>query len=160
MKIACKVLHIITRLDMGGSAQNTLDTCLGLDHRKYAVCLAHGLSHESGMTSSERARVADKIRKARAKGVKVFAIGPLVRRIDPIRDIAAFFILFRLIRRQRPTIVHTHTSKAGLIGRLAARLAGVACIVHTPHGHVFYGHFGPRVSKVFLDSGKTGGSFD
>ena len=135
---------------MGGSAQNTLDTCLGLDHRKYAVCLAHGLSHESGMTSSERTRVADKIRKARTKGVKVFAIGPLVRRIDPIRDIAAFFILFRLIRRERPTIVHTHTSKAGLIGRLAARLAGVACIVHTPHGHVFYGHFGPLVSKVFL----------
>ena len=102
------------------------------------------------MTSSERTRVADKIHKARAKGVKVFAIGSLVRRIDPIRDIAAFFILFRLIRRQRPTIVHTHTSKAGLIGRLAARLAGVACIVHTPHGHVFYGHFGPRVSKAFL----------
>lgn len=150
MKNACKVLHIITRLDMGGSAQNTLDTCLGLDQRKYAVSLVHGLSRESAMTRKERSRVADKIRKARAKGVKVFAISPLVRRIDPIRDIAAFFILIRVIHRQRPTIVHTHTSKAGLIGRLAARMTGVPCIVHTAHGHVFYGHFGPLVSKIFI----------
>jgi glycosyltransferase involved in cell wall biosynthesis len=47
-------------------------------------------------------------------------------------------------------VVHTHTSKAGLLGRLAAKIARVSCIVHTPHGHVFFGHFGPILSRIFL----------
>jgi glycosyltransferase involved in cell wall biosynthesis len=55
-----------------------------------------------------------------------------------------------LIIEERPYIIHTHSSKAGLLGRLAAKIAGVPQIVHTPHGHVFYGHFGPIASKVFL----------
>jgi glycosyltransferase involved in cell wall biosynthesis len=52
--------------------------------------------------------------------------------------------------REKPQIVHTHTSKAGILGRIAAKTAGVPLIVHTPHGHVFYGHFGPVVSRLFL----------
>jgi hypothetical protein len=54
------------------------------------------------------------------------------------------------IRRERPDIVHTHTSKAGILGRLAARMAGVPHIVHTPHGHVFNGHFGRFAAGLFL----------
>jgi len=56
----------------------------------------------------------------------------------------------KLIRKVKPYIVHTHSSKAGILGRLAAWLTRVPLIIHTPHGHVFYGHFPPRQSKFFL----------
>ncbi len=145
-----KVLHIITRMDMGGSAQNTLDTCLRLDHREYAVTLMHGLSRESDMTAAERTQVRKRVAKARQRGVRIISLAQLVRRIDVIKDIRAFFHMLQHIRRMRPVIVHTHTSKAGFLGRTAAWLAGVPIIVQTPHGHVFYGHFGPAASKFFL----------
>ena len=145
-----KMLHIITRLDMGGSAQNTLLSCLELSKKNYDVVLAHGLSVESRMTDLEQKSVQKQIRQAKGNGLRVIAIPSLVRRIDPFRDIKALWILWRLLIREKPTIVHTHTSKAGILGRLAARLTGVPVIVHTPHGHVFYGHFNPVVTRFFL----------
>ncbi len=144
-----KVLHIITRLDMGGSAQNTLLTCLGLSGR-YNLMLIHGLSRESEMTDLERTSVHKQIEKAKLRGVKVFSLSTLVRRIDPIQDIRALFFLLRLIKREQPAIVHTHTSKAGFLGRWAAKLAGKCIIVHTPHGHIFYGHFKSPAVKIFF----------
>lgn len=145
-----KVFHIITRLDMGGSAQNTLDTCLNLNRSKYDVYLIHGLSVESAMTAKERSTVAKRIAKARQCGVKVITLDTLVRRIDIFKDLMTFFSLWRIMRREKPIIVHTHTSKAGLLGRLSAWFAGVPLIVQTPHGHVFYGHFGLLGSKFCL----------
>ena len=59
------------------------------------------------------------------------------------RDAKALVKLYSLIRRERPHIVHTHTAKAGFLGRIAARLAGVPVIVHTFHGHVLHGYYGP-----------------
>jgi glycosyltransferase involved in cell wall biosynthesis len=145
-----KLLHIITRLDMGGSAQNTLLSCLELSKKNYDVVLAHGLSLESRMTDLEKNSVEKQIRRAKGNGLRFIAIPSLVRRINPIRDIVAFGSLWRLMIREKPTIVHTHTSKAGILGRLAARLTGVPFIVHTTHGHVFYGHFNPAVTRLFL----------
>ena len=52
--------------------------------------------------------------------------------------------------KEKPDIVHTHSSKGGILGRLAAKIAGVPHIIHTPHGHVFYGHFGSFASKIFF----------
>lgn len=147
--MSIKVLHIITRMDMGGSAQNTLLTCLGLSG-KYDLVLVHGISRESEMTDLENTSVHKQIEKAKLCGVKAIPLSSLVRRIDPIQDIQAFLFLFRLIRREKPAIVHTHTSKAGILGRWAAKLAGASFIVHTPHGHVFYGHFGILAVKVFF----------
>ncbi len=147
--MSIKVLHIITRLDMGGSAQNTFLTCLGLSG-KYDLVLVHGLSRESEMTDLENASVHKQIEKAKLRGVKVIPLSPLVRKINPIQDIQAFFSVLRLIKREKPSIVHTHTSKAGFLGRWAAKLVGVPFIVHTPHGHVFYGHFGARAVKIFF----------
>jgi len=143
------VLHIITRLDMGGSAQNTLLTCIGLAG-KYDVGLVHGLSLESNMTKEEIRSVEIGIEKARRKGVKFFQLPSLVRKINPVYDVMTFYCIWRIIRRNSPTIVHTHSSKAGLLGRWAATAANAPHIIHTPHGHVFYGHFNPIISKVFL----------
>lgn len=144
-----KILHIITRLDRGGSAENTVLTCLGL-REKYELVLVHGLSLESRMTDWEKQSVDSRIEEARALGVKVVAVPSLVRRIAPLQDLCALFSLLRLIIREKPDMVHTHTSKAGILGRWAAWLARVPIIVHTAHGHVFYGHFGPLASRFFV----------
>lgn len=144
-----KVLHVITRMDRGGSAQNTLSTCEGLDPDRYTVILACGLSHESRMTAAELRSVAEAMSNAERQGVRVYWLPSLVRRLDPAFDIAAFIDLRRLIIREAPDIVHTHTSKAGILGRWAAWSANVPRIVHTPHGHVFYGHFDPIRARFF-----------
>jgi len=149
MKDRIKIAHIITRLDRGGSAQNTLLTCLGLTER-YELVLVHGLSLESQMTDWEKKAVESGIKEANTGGIKIVAIPSLVRKISPVQDLWAFFCLWRLMIRERPSIVHTHTSKPGILGRWAAKMAGVPIIVHTPHGHVFFGHFGPLASRFFL----------
>ena len=148
-KPALKILHIITRLDMGGSAQNTLLTCSELSC-KYDMVLACGLSEESNMTAAERQAVARRIGMAREKGVRIAIVPALVRRISPMNDLRALWSLVRLILQEKPDIVHTHTSKAGLLGRLSAKITHAGHIVHTPHGHVFYGHFGRLPSRLFI----------
>jgi glycosyltransferase involved in cell wall biosynthesis len=150
MSRTTKVLHIITRLDMGGSAQNTLLSCLGLDPALYSVTLVKGSTGESNMTLEEAERLEWHLASARRQGVTVITIPTLVRRISPWNDLKAFLAILRHLRRLRPDIIHTHTSKAGLLGRLAAWLVRIPVVVHTPHGHVFYGHFGPLLSHVFL----------
>jgi glycosyltransferase involved in cell wall biosynthesis len=74
----------------------------------------------------------------------------LGRQIHPWNDLLAFGEMYRQIRNGRYTIVHTHSSKAGILGRWAARLAGVPIIVHTPHGHVFYGYYGRALTSLFV----------
>ena len=144
-----KILHIITRLDMGGSAQNTLQTCKKLSG-KYETILVHGPSHESRMTDLEKRIIEDDVAAVSARGVKVIPLPSMVRSIRPFKDFKALMSLVWLIFKEKPDIVHTHSSKAGILGRLAAKIAGVPHIVHTPHGHVFYGHFGIIASKIFL----------
>ncbi len=87
---------------------------------------------------------------AEAKNVKVFTIPSLVRRLSFKNDLLALISIYRLIKRIKPHIVHTHTSKAGWLGRLAAFLARVPIIIHTPHGHVFHSYYGPFVTKIFV----------
>jgi glycosyltransferase involved in cell wall biosynthesis len=136
-------------MDRGGSAQNTLLTCQELSY-KYSVVLAHGLSHESKMTELERRSVERQIKEAQERGLKDIVIPSLVRRINPVRDFFAFFSILWVLISEKPTIVHTHTYKAGIIGCWGAKIAGVPVIVHTPHGHVFFGHFSPLVTRFFM----------
>ena len=136
-------------MDRGGSAQNTLLTCYGLKE-KYEVMLIHGPSLESRMTALEKQSVDKRIKRAQEGGVKVIIIPSLVRRVSPGYDLWAFLSLWRLMIKEKPTIVHTHTYKAGILGCWAAKMAGVRIIVHTPHGHVFYGHFNPVVTRLFI----------
>jgi glycosyltransferase involved in cell wall biosynthesis len=145
-----RVLHVITRLDMGGSAQEALQTVLALDPQCYQVVLIKGDTAESAMISTELQRVNQQLAVASDKGVELINLPSLVRRISPWNDLRAFVLIWSIIRRYKPHIVHTHTSKAGVLGRLAAWLARVPVIIHKPHGHVFYGHFSPSLSRFFL----------
>ena len=134
---------------MGGSAQNTLLNCQELSD-KYEMVLVYGLSHESRMSDLEKKIVVDGIEKAKTQGVKVIPLTSMVRSIRPIKDFKALLALMWLIFKEKPDIVHTHSSKAGILGRVAAKITFVPNIIHTPHGHVFYGHFGAFASKMFL----------
>jgi glycosyltransferase involved in cell wall biosynthesis len=145
-----KIIHLITRLDKGGSAENTLLTVLGIDKKEYEVILVKGPTYESQMSKEEEASVVASLKEAQLKGVKIVTNRYLLRRINPFYDVLALFSLYRSLAKERPTIVHTHTSKAGLLARLAAKGAGVPIIVHTPHGHVFFGYFGAFKTKIFI----------
>ena len=136
-----RVLHAITRLDRGGSAENTLLTVAATNSKRYQLALVTGPS--TGERSPTQAR-------AEERGVALTVLPHLVRELRPLADLRALWALWRLFKKGDHDIVHTHTSKAGLVGRLAARLAGVPVIIHTPHGHVFYGYFGPLLTRVFI----------
>jgi glycosyltransferase involved in cell wall biosynthesis len=138
-----KVVHIITRMDMGGSAQNTLLTALHHDSQHYNVWLFKGSTLESAMTKAETKLVEDQLETAKKQGIEIIDVPSLVRRISPTNDVRGLVALFRHIRKIEPHIVHTHTSKAGILGRLAAWLARVPTIIHTR-----------SLSKIFLQMEK------
>ena len=145
-----RVIHIITRLDKGGSAETTLQVASLLNREKYDIFLVHGLSLESNMGVMEQEALIRDLSLAEKKGVRVFTISSLVRRLSLRNDLLAFVSIYRLIKRIKPHIVHTHTSKAGVLGRVAAYLAGVPVIIHTPHGHVFHSYYGYIVTKMIV----------
>jgi len=144
-----KVIHVITRLDRGGSAQNTLLTALGHDRSRYEPLVADG---PPGRWTAQGGDVAsaENARRLQEAGIRTYRVTALTRELNVMKDLMALAELIALFRRERPVIVHTHTSKAGVLGRLAAWLTGVPVIIHTPHGHVFYGHFGRFLSWFFL----------
>src|SRR5215210_6187906 len=138
-----KILRVIARLNMGGPALHVAYLTAGLRERGYDTTLVAG-SLARGEDSM--AFVADGL------DVDVIRIDELGREISPLRDLRATFQLARLIRRERPHILHTHTAKAGTVGRVAALLAGSRrppIVVHTFHGHVLRGYFGPLRSLFF-----------
>ena len=87
--------------------------------------------------------------RARKMGARVILVPDLVREPSPVQDVRALRALCRIMRGERCTLVHTHTSKAGILGRVAARMAGVPAVVHTPHGHVFHSYYGPTKTRLF-----------
>src|SRR5581483_9938744 len=88
-------------------------------------------------------------------GSRLVKVPGLGRRISARDDARALAALVALIRRERPVVVHTHTAKAGALGRVAARLAGVPVVVHTFHGHVLSGYFG-RVGSLLARTAERG----
>jgi glycosyltransferase involved in cell wall biosynthesis len=146
---ARKVVHVITRLDRGGSAQNTMVTALGHDRTQFEPIVVTG---PAGSQDAQGGLAAtnENVRRLEKEGIRCHVVPSLVRHVNPWQDLLAFLALVRILRQERPDLVHTHTSKAGFLGRLAAWIAGVPVIVHTPHGHVFYGHFGRLPSWMFL----------
>lgn len=128
---------------MGGPALHVAYLTAGLRDRGYDTTLVAGTLARG---EDSMAFVADGL------GVDVVTIPELGREISPFRDVLATLRLAGLIRRERPQILHTHTAKAGTVGRAAALLAGSArppIVVHTFHGHVLRGYFGPLRSRFF-----------
>jgi glycosyltransferase involved in cell wall biosynthesis len=146
---ARKVIHVITRLDYGGSAQNTMLTALGHDRARFEPLVVAGYPG-SWDAQGGQAAAEENCRRLDKAGVRWMLLPSLTREVHLLKDMQALWQLISLFRREQPALVHTHTSKAGVLGRVAAWCARVPVIIHTPHGHVFYGHFGPFRSWLFL----------
>ncbi len=123
-----KICHVITRLIVGGAQENTLLTCEGLAARGHDVTLI------AGPTDGPEGSLVE---RARGGGYRFIEAPCLVRRISPVNDFAAITVLRNLYCSLAPNVVHTHSSKAGIVGRLAASEAGVPLVVHTIHGMSF-----------------------
>jgi len=117
------ICQIITKLELGGAQFTTLFTVAQLDRSRFRPILIAG---EPGLLDDEARKL---------EGVEFYQVPSLVRLIRPWQDLRALVELTRLLKTLRPAIVHTHSSKAGILGRWAAWLAGVPIIVHTVHGY-------------------------
>lgn len=140
-KELARVLHPITRLIVGGAQENTLYTATLLDPDRYQVDVICG-----PQTGSE----GSLIEEARQRGISLTILPNLLRQISPRRDLRALAQMVKIIRQGRYDIVHTHSSKAGIIGRLAARLAGTPVIVHTVHGWSFHEYMPASTRQLYI----------
>lgn len=132
-----KIVHIITEsIPFGGAQRNTLLTLKGLVRDGYETELICG-------------QAGPLVEEARGMGVPVQILPNLVRQIHPLRDSWALLQLYRLFRQRQYTLVHTHSTKAGLLGRLAAHWAGVPVIIHTFHG-VLLEMDGSLASRLYI----------
>lgn len=137
-----KIVRVIARLNVGGPALHVTYLTEGLASRGYETTLVAG-DVARGEESMERV--------ARSAGVEIVRLPGLSRELSPVHDLVAALRLARILRDVRPDVVHTHTAKAGAVGRFAALFAGRPrpVVVHTFHGHVLRGYFGPAGSRMF-----------
>ncbi|MDO9543392.1 MAG: glycosyltransferase family 4 protein [Kiritimatiellia bacterium] len=147
MNEAPKVLHIITRLDCGGSATDTIVTADLLRKHNFQTALAFGFTPRFAGPTSDPDNSARELLASRK--IPCFYLPDLIRNPSPWRDFSALRSISNLLKKERFDLVHTHTSKAGTLGRLAARRCGIP-VVHTPHGHIFYGYFGPVLTAFYV----------
>jgi glycosyltransferase involved in cell wall biosynthesis len=144
-----RVAHVITRLIIGGAQENTAASVIGLRQKKhFEVELITGPTHGSEGT------LRPMLEEHR---VPITEIRNLVRPVHPYHDLAGFIRLARHFRRTSPSIVHTHSGKAGTLGRLAARLARVPLILHTIHGPSFGRFQGKAANLIFTQAERMAG---
>jgi glycosyltransferase involved in cell wall biosynthesis len=135
-----RIVHVITRLILGGAQENTLLSCEGQHDRGHDVTLITGPA--IGPEGSLMAR-------ATRYGYRVIVVDEMRRAIHPLRDVRTFVRLMSLLRDLRPDVVHTHSSKGGILGRWAARRARVPFVVHTIHGLAFTASTSRAVNQVY-----------
>lgn len=136
-----KIMRIIARLNIGGPAIHVTLLTRKLSAPAYDSQLVTGnIDAEEGDMSYYAAK----------HQIEPLIVPELGRSLNPIRDLITIWKLYWLIRQAKPDIVHTHTAKAGFVGRWAAKLAGVPVILHTFHGHVFAGYFGKTKTRFFI----------
>ena len=143
------VLHIITRLIVGGAQENTMYTAVMLNKERYKVDVISG-----PQTGSEGSLIEETIQR----GASLTILPELVREINPWKDFLASWKLYRRMKTEHYLIVHTHSSKAGILGRFAARLAGVPIIVHTVHGWSFHDHMSRGLRRIYISLEKYAAS--
>lgn len=144
-----KIIRIIARLNIGGPAIHTVLLTASLDKNQFASWLVCGAVDKAE---------GDMSYYARERNVEPYFIPELTRRINPLKDLTAFFKLYNFICHIKPDIIHTHTAKAGGIGRAAGILYNLLHLsgnkkiklVHTFHGHVFEGYFNKVATLVFV----------
>ncbi|HAJ56763.1 MAG TPA: hypothetical protein DCL35_03210 [Candidatus Omnitrophica bacterium] len=132
-----KVLHIVTKLELGGAQKNALSILAGLNRHKYEV---HLISSE-GLLSAQAADIP---------GMHLKLMPFLKRAPDPFCDLLAFFSMVSYMRTNKIDIVHTHSSKAGILGRWAAYFAGVRFIIHTVHGWGFHDYLKSFLNDLYI----------
>jgi glycosyltransferase involved in cell wall biosynthesis len=136
-----KVMQIIARMNVGGPAVLVADLIRNLDRQQFSVVLATGYCDEN--ESDYLDEVAQDVTAVRIPG--------LGRSISPLKDLGAFFLLIKEIRKFKPDVIHTHTAKAGVLGRLAGLIARPrAKRVHTFHGHLLHGYFSPGKTQLVI----------
>lgn len=133
-----KVFHVVTLLELGGAQQNTLFTVAHLDREKFEVGLICG----KGAYLDEEAKKIPQL--------KLYFINELIRPIHPYYDFIALIKIYKILKKERPEIVHTHSSKAGIVARSAAWIAGVPYIIHSIHGFGFNPYQKFLVRKIFI----------
>lgn len=139
-----RVVHLITLLEWGGAQENTLVTVRGLRPDRFDRVLVSGTG---GMLDSAAAAIP---------GLRFLQVDSLVREVRPYQDARAYRRLVSVLREERrlaaglPLIVHTHSSKAGILGRAAARRAGADLILHSIHGFGFHDGQHPAVRRLFI----------
>ena len=133
-----KLLHVITHLPIGGAQDNTLYTVELLDKVKYDISLCCNLNGE--LVS----------RAKKVKHLKLYDVPNLRREVSIINDIRAFLYLYKLIKKENFTIIHTHSSKAGFLGRIAAMLNKTPIVIHTIHGFAFHDYMNSFKKNIFI----------
>ncbi len=136
-----RILHFITRMTRGGAQENTLATVRGLRQKGYEVTL---------LTGSGWGKEGEILSEAIESGMDLVILPRLYREISFVDDLLVFLKLVPLLLCNRYEVMHTHMSKSGFLGRLAARLCGVPFVVHTPHGHVFHSYFSRWTERFFI----------
>lgn len=137
-----RILRVITRLNVGGPALQAALLTTRLDPTRFETLLVAGREGATEGSMLDLGRMGD--------GINVRRIPALGREISAVDDVRALAALIAVCRDFKPDIVHTHLAKAGTVGRLAARIAGVRHVVHTYHGTVFRGYFSPLKSRIFV----------
>jgi glycosyltransferase involved in cell wall biosynthesis len=141
-----KILRIITRLNIGGPSIHVSLLTKGIDPNRFRSILVSG---------SVSALEGDMSYVARNLGIKPVILRSLGREIDLLNDLKTFISLLKIISQERPDIVHTHTAKAGTLGRIAVFIHNwfhrkKVLVVHTFHGHVLHGYFNRLKSQMFI----------
>ena len=136
-----KIARFIARLNVGGPAIHVVLATHELQQRGNDCVLVVGPVPETEGSMEYYAA---------EWGVSFIRVPELVRPLSPWKDLMALWKIYRILRREKPDVVHTHTAKAGTVGRAAALLAGVPVIVHTFHGNIFDGYFSPAKTRLFL----------
>jgi len=135
-----KVLELITRLDKGGAPRVFLNLISGLKKQGIEVTMASGPSQQPEEDPEEFSRKSH---------IPYHPLPSLRREISPMHDLLSLVQIIALIRKERPDILHTHTTKAGILGRIAGGMTRTQTI-HTPHGHLFYGYFGKGKEQLYV----------